>query len=76
MERAGGDGFCGIPDEVVGDGVRCAAQALDAEIVVVDEALMLVGDALGRIGWVGDGLDVFDTTAHMVVGHEENCLIV
>ena len=40
---AGGDGFCGIPNVGVEEGVIGAKELLDAEVVVVDKALKGVG---------------------------------
>ena len=60
-ERACGDGFRGVPDIGVEEGVVDATELLDAEVVVVDEALKRFLAILHRAH--------FDTAAHAVEGH-------
>ena len=60
----GGDGFRGIPHIGVEKGVGGGAELLDAEVVIVDEALEEVG---------GGGLGAhFDAAAHAVEGHRNH----
>lgn len=63
-EGASGDGFGGIPDVGLGKGVGGGAELLDAEVVVVDEALEKVG--IGRLG------AHLDAAAHAVKGHGDH----
>ena len=63
-EWAGGDGLGGVPDVGLVGGVVGAAELLDTEIVVVDEALEEVG--------VGGRGAHFDTAAHAVEGHRDH----
>ena len=43
VQGSRGDGFRRIPLEEIGDRIVRAVQALDTEVLVVDEALVLVG---------------------------------
>ena len=61
---AGGDGFRGIPDVGLKEGVSGATELLDAEVVVVDEALEGFLAILHRAH--------FDTAAHTVEGHRDH----
>ena len=61
---AGGDGFRGIPDVGLKEGVSGATELLDAEVVVVDEALEGFLAILHRAH--------FDTAAHTVEGHGDD----
>ena len=63
-ERTGGDGLRGVPNVGVEEGVVCATELLDAEVVVVDEALESVG--IGRLG------AHFDAAAHAVKNHRDH----
>ena len=63
-ERARGDGLGGGPDIGVEEGVVGATELLDAEVVVVDEALEEVG-----VGGLGAHLD---SAAHAVEGHRDH----
>ena len=63
-EGARGDGFRGVPDVGLEEGVISATELLDAEVVVVDEALESVGS--GRLG------AHFDAAAHAVEGHGDD----
>ena len=63
-KRAGGDGFGGIPDVGVEEGVIGATELLDAEIVIVDEALEGFLTILYRAH--------FDPAAHAVEGHRNH----
>ena len=63
-ERARGDGLGGVPDIGVEEGVVGATELLDAEVVVVDEALEEVG-----VGGLGAHLD---SAAHAVKGHRDD----
>ena len=63
-QRACGDGFGGIPDVGVVKGVFGAPELLDAEVIVVGEALEKVG--IGRLS------AHFDTAAHAVKGHGDH----
>ena len=63
-QRAGGDGFGGIPDVGVVKGVFGATELLDAKIVVVDETLDGVGG--GRLS------AHFDAAAKAVEGHGDH----
>ena len=65
-KRAGGDGFRGIPDVGVEEGVVCATELLDAEVVIVDEALKRFLAILHRAH--------FDAAAHAVKGHGDYCV--
>ncbi len=61
---SGGDGFGGIPGVGVIEGVVGATELLDAEVVVVDEALEGFCTILYRAH--------FDTAAHTVKGHGDH----
>ena len=63
-EGTRGDGFRGVPDIGVEEGVFCASELLDAEVVVVGEALEKV--EIGRLS------AHFDTAAHAVEGHRDH----
>ena len=63
-EGAGGDGFRGIPDVGVEEGVVGATELLDAEVVVVDEALEGFRAILHRAH--------FDAAAHAVESHGDH----
>ena len=63
-ERACGDGFRGVPDIGVEEGVVGATELLDAEVVVVDEALKRFLAILHRAH--------FDTSAHTVKSHGDH----
>ena len=63
-EGAGGDGFGGIPNIGLEEGVIGAMELLDAEVVVVDEALEGFFAILHRTH--------FDTAAHAVEGHSDD----
>ena len=63
-QRAGGDGLRGVPNVGVEEGVVCATELLDTEIVVVDEALEEVG-----VGGLGAH---FDTATETVKGHRDH----
>ena len=63
-EGAGGDGFRGVPDIGVEEGVVGATELLDAEVVVVDEALEGFRAILHRAH--------FDAAAHTVEGHRDH----
>ena len=60
-QRAGGDGFGGIPHVGVEEGIFGASELLDAEVIVVDKALEGLLPILYRAH--------FDTTAQAVEGH-------
>ena len=60
-EWAGGDGFGGIPNVGLKEGIFGAPELLDAEVVVVDEALEGFFAILHRAH--------FNATAHTVKGH-------
>ena len=60
-QRARGDGFRWVPDIGVEEGVIGATELLDAEVVVVDEALEKVG--ISRLG------AHFNAAAHAVESH-------
>ena len=64
-ERSGGDWFGWIPGEAVGGGgaVRAPAAAGNAKVVVVCEAVKVVGRA------VGGGLKIHSSTSLVVEGH-------
>ncbi len=59
-----GDGFSGIPDVGLEEGVSGATELLDAEVVVVDEALKGFLAILHRAH--------FDTAPHAVEGHRDH----
>ena len=61
---AGGDRFRGIPDVGLIEGVVGATKLLDAEVVVVDEALEKVG--ISRLG------THFNAAPHTVEGHGDH----
>ena len=63
-EWAGGDGFGGIPGVGVIEGVVCALELLDTEIVIVDEAL--------KRFYAIFHCAHFDTAAHAVEGHGDH----
>ena len=63
-QRACGDRLCGIPHVGVEEGVVGAPELLDAEVIVVGEALEKVG--IGRLS------AHFDTAAHAVKGHGDH----
>ena len=63
-ERARGDGFGGIPDVGVKEGIGGGTELLDAEIVVVDETLEGFCATLH--------CPHFDTAAHAVEGHGDH----
>ena len=63
-QRACGDRLCGIPHVGVEEGVVGAPELLDAEVIVVGEALEKVG--IGRLS------AHFDTAAHAVKGHRDD----
>ena len=63
-EGAGGDGFRGIPDVGVVESVGWGAKLLDAEVVVVDEALEGFCTILH--------CPHFDAAAHAVEGHRNH----
>ena len=63
-QRPGGDGFRGIPNVGVEEGVIGATELLDAEVVVVDETLEGFRAILHRAH--------FDTAAHAVEGHRDH----
>ena len=63
-QRARGDGFRWVPDIGVEEGVIGATELLDAEVVVVDEALEKVG--ISRLG------AHFNAAAHAVEGHGDD----
>ena len=63
-ERAGGDGFRGIPNIGLEEDIFGAPELLDTEVVVVGEALEKVG--IGRLS------AHFDTAAHAVEGHRDH----
>ena len=63
-QRARGDGFRWVPDIGVEEGVIGATELLDAEVVVVDEALEKVG--ISRLG------AHFNAAAHAVEGHGDH----
>ena len=66
MENKGscGDGFRGVPDIGVEEGVVGATKLLNAEVAVVDEALEEVG-----VGGLGAHLD---SATHTVEGHGDD----
>ena len=70
VQGSRGDGFRRIPLEEIGDRIVRAVQALDAEVFVVDEALVLVGGDR-RIDWISNRLDILHAAAHMVELHHE-----
>ena len=63
-QRACGDRLCGIPHVGVEEGVVGAPELLDAEVIVVGEALEKVG--IGRLS------AHFDTAAHAVKSHRDH----
>ena len=63
-QRACGDGFRGIPDVGLINGVGGGAELLDAEVVVVDEALERFYAIPHRTH--------FDAAAHAVKGHDDH----
>ena len=63
-ERAGGDGFRGIPDVGLEKGVVDATELLDAEVVVVDETLEGLFPILHRAH--------FNAATHAVKGHRDH----
>ena len=63
-ERAGGDGFGGIPNVGVEEGIISASEVLDTEVVVVDETLEGFHAVLLRAH--------FDAAAHAVEGHGDH----
>ena len=63
-QRPGGDGFRGVPNVGVEEGVIGTTELLDAEVVVVDEALKRFLAILHRAH--------FDTAAHAVKGHGDH----
>ncbi len=65
-QRPGGEGFGGIPNVGMEEGVGGGAELLDTEVVVVDETLEEAG---------GGGLGAhFDTAAHAVEGHRDDSI--
>ena len=63
-KRTGGDGFRGIPNVGMEEGVVGTTKLLDAKVVVVDEALERFYAILHRAH--------FDTAAHAVEGHGDH----
>ena len=65
-KRAGGDGFRGIPNVGMEEGIVGTTELLDAEVVVVDEALKGFYALLHRTH--------FDAAPHTVEGHRDYCV--
>ena len=63
-QRACGDGFGGIPDVGLKEGVVGTTKLLDAEVVVIDEALKGFLPILHRTH--------FDAAAHTIEGHRDH----